>query len=239
MAVQSTYAENFDTGIVGDLVSGENFNALSRTVESSGGVGFGRPVWQGSADRGCVKTRTPVAAGSEDAGNTGTGEITDAPAATNAAKTGRYTVLLNATSATGLFTVFDPDGLVVGTGNIATEFVGGGLTFTWANGGTMTAGDKAYIDVTAPAFVGVTRRNPALSPEDSDTYQQYAEAGIVDEAVINVQVEHAVTARAQAYWNPTAGKWSVDATNDVKIPGAYFDAAGSTDEVVPLRLRAA
>lgn len=51
---QSTYSENQDVGLVGGLVNGEEFNALSRTVETAAGIKWGVPVSRGSADRGCV-----------------------------------------------------------------------------------------------------------------------------------------------------------------------------------------
>lgn len=51
---QSTYNANQEAGLAGGLVNGEDFNAFSRTVETAAGIGFGKPVAQGAADRGCI-----------------------------------------------------------------------------------------------------------------------------------------------------------------------------------------
>lgn len=59
---------------------------------------------------------------------------------------GTYRVKLTATSATALFEVQGPNGLV-GTGNVATAFTSDQVNFTLANGGTMTIGDYFNIIV--------------------------------------------------------------------------------------------
>lgn len=84
------------------------------------------------------------------AGNTGNGAM-GAVTAGAGAKVGVYklTIVEPATNA-GAFIVEDPDGIIVGTGNVAAAFSGGGLSFTLADGATdFVAGDGFNITVAA------------------------------------------------------------------------------------------
>lgn len=54
--LQSTYTEGQAVAYPGMIASGETSNRISRTVETSGGVGFGRPVYRGTGDNGCTST---------------------------------------------------------------------------------------------------------------------------------------------------------------------------------------
>lgn len=65
------------------------------------------------------------------------------------AKPGVYKIVMLATSATAAFVVEDPDGQVVGHGNVGSAFSGGGLGFTISNGGTNTVGDSYKVTVAA------------------------------------------------------------------------------------------
>jgi len=166
---QTTYSSAPAIGLPGQIANEEKCNKISRTVESAAGIEFGQPAFQGAGVHGVVVGGTFAAtgAGSEGAGNTGTGTITAAPAVAAGAKPGRYVIQLLVTAATAAFRVEDPDGIYVGEGNVATEFVGGGLTFTIANAGTMTVGDTFYVDVTYTAngvFKGLAVLNPAVPP---------------------------------------------------------------------------
>lgn len=70
---------------------------------------------------------------------------------------GNYVITLTATSATAAFTVTAPDGTVLPTGNVATAYKSNHLSFTIANGGTMTLGDAFTVVVSAggtPVLVG-------------------------------------------------------------------------------------
>lgn len=233
--VQTTYATDLAVGYPGMVANGGNGDRISRTVENSGGIGFGKVAYRGAGDHGCLAAQTLVGAGSEDAGNTGTGTITDAPAVAAGAKIGRYAVVLLATSATGAFVVTDPDGVIVGNGNIATEFVGGGLTFTWANGGTMTIGDTAYVDVTGGDALGITIAHQALgllSGETVDKYQRYDNVSILcGGEPIWVTAGGAVTDGAAV---------QVDASGDfvasggTPLPGWKFDTSGADDALVKI-----
>lgn len=54
--LQTVYTENLAAGYPGMVANGETSNRISRTVETSGGIGFGRPVYRGSGDHGCTST---------------------------------------------------------------------------------------------------------------------------------------------------------------------------------------
>jgi len=87
-----------------------------------------------------------VAAYAINAANTGT--IASVAIAAGA-KAGAYKVtIVEPASNLGRFAVEDPDGILVGTGTVATEFVGGGLTFTVTDGATdYTSGEGFTITV--------------------------------------------------------------------------------------------
>lgn len=53
MAVQSTYLTEMAAGYPGMIANTEPNNLISRDVETSGGIGFGVPVIQGTADNQC------------------------------------------------------------------------------------------------------------------------------------------------------------------------------------------
>ena len=94
---------------------------------------------------------TGVAAAAAVAGNTGNGTITAAPATAAGVKAGRYrATCVEPGSNVGEFIVEDPDGITVGVAVVAAEFVGGGLTFTIADGSTdFASGDAFTITVAA------------------------------------------------------------------------------------------
>lgn len=51
---QSNYNEYMEPGVPGQLVNGEDFNAVSGTVETAAGIGFGEPVSRGAAEKGLI-----------------------------------------------------------------------------------------------------------------------------------------------------------------------------------------
>lgn len=234
--LQTTYSDTIAAAYAGMIANGETGNRISRTCETAAGIGFGKAVYRGSGDHGCLLAQTLVGAGSEAAGNVGTGTITDAPTVGAGAKIGRYTVTLLATSATGAFQVTDPDGIEVGTGKIATEFVGGGLTFTWANGGTMTIGDRAYIDVTGNALLGISTATSALSytsGQDADEYQQYDNVAILTQGAIWVTAGGTVTDGAPAF---VAADGDFEGSG-IPLPGWVFDTSGGSGDLVRIAKR--
>ncbi|WP_127524592.1 hypothetical protein [Mesorhizobium sp. Z1-4] len=240
---QTTYTEAPAIGLPGQIANEELCNKVSRTVESAAGIEFGQPAFRGSGDHGVVVGATFAAtgAGSEAAGNTGTGEITDAPTVAAGAKAGRYIAILQATSATALFHVYDPDGIYVGSGNVATEFDAAGLTFTIANGGTMTIGDTFYIDVTYTAnasFVGLAVLTPAVPPAAStpDKYPQYFTGAFMTEGQMYVTAGATVVDGGDVYWNPATKRYT-STTTHIRIPGAVFDTGGGNGDIVEVSLK--
>lgn len=91
-----------------------------------------------------VAGATSAAAG----GNTGNGVMGSITVGAGA-KPGVYQlVIIEPASNAGAFKVEDPDGIIVGTGNVASAFSGGGLSFTLADGGTdFVSGDRFLITV--------------------------------------------------------------------------------------------
>lgn len=53
MAIQTTYATNMAAALVGMIADSGPNDLFSRDVEASGGIGFGVPVIQGTADNQC------------------------------------------------------------------------------------------------------------------------------------------------------------------------------------------
>lgn len=97
------------------------------------------------------KRNTATASATADAGNTGTGAM-GAITVTGSAKRGRYRlVVIEPASNAGVFSLFDPDGLLVGTGNVGAAFSKGGLAFTLADATDFIAGDAFTIDVQVSA----------------------------------------------------------------------------------------
>lgn len=92
-----------------------------------------------------------AATGAAVAGNTGNGTITAAPTVGAGAKAGVYrAVCIEPATNLGKFLVTDPEGINLGVATVGTEFVGGGLTFTIADGATdFVSGDSFTVTVAA------------------------------------------------------------------------------------------
>ena len=90
-----------------------------------------------------------TAAAVADAGNTGDGAM-GAITVSGQAKDGDYKLtIIETVAAAGAFEVEDPDGNIIGTGDVASAFSAGGLAFTLADGATdFIAGDLFTITVT-------------------------------------------------------------------------------------------
>ncbi len=242
---QTTYGNAPAKGLPGQIANEEKCNKISRTVETAAGIAFGQPAFRGAGDHGVVAGGTFAAtgAGSEGPANVGTGTITDAPTVAAGAKAGRYVIQLLGTSATAPFRVEDPDGIFVGEGNVATEFVGGGLTFTIANAGTMTAGDLFYVDVTYTAngkFMGLAVLNPAVPPAASgaaaDIYPQYFTGAFMTMGHMYVTAGASVVDGGDVYWNPATSRYT-STTTHIRIPGATFDTTGGDGDIVEVSLK--
>lgn len=242
---QTTYSEAPAKGLPGQIANAELANVVSRTVESAAGIAFGQPAFRGSGDHGVVVggTFAATSAGSADARNTGTGAITAAPAITAGAKQGRYTAVLQSTSATAPYIVYDPDGLVVGDGIVATAntTIPGITTFTIANAGTMTAGDTYYIDVTYTAnakFLGIAVLNPAVPPNATtpDAYPQYFTGAFMTQGPMYVTAGASVADGGDVYWNPATGRYT-STTTHIRIADAKFDTTGVDGDIVEISVK--
>lgn len=62
MAVQSTYNETISAARAGMRANMEPVDLISRTVETAAGIGFGKVVQQGTADKGCSSVLTGMTA---------------------------------------------------------------------------------------------------------------------------------------------------------------------------------
>lgn len=245
---QTTYGNAPAKGLPGQIANEEKCNKVSRTVESSAGIGFGQPAFRGSGDHGVVVGGTFAATGAGSAaasGNVGTGTITASPTITAGAKQGRYRIVLTGTSATAPYLVFDPDGLLVGEGVVATAntSIPGITTFTISNAGTMTAGDTYYIDVTYTAnakFLGLAVLNPAVPPAATgaaaDLYPQYFTGAFMTQGQMYVTAGASVVDGGDVYWNPATGRYT-STTTHIRIPGAVFDTTGGDGDIVEVSLK--
>lgn len=245
-AYQTTYGEAPAKGLPGMVSNAELGNDISRTVESAAGIAFGQPAFRGSGDHGVILGAAFAAtgAGSEPvAGNVGTSTITDAPAVAAGAKAGRYVVTQLTTSATGELQIEDPDGVIVGVGVVGTEFTVDGITATVTSGGTATAGDRFFIDVTYTAnvkFIGIAKLTPAVPPAASgaaaDLYPQYFTGAFRTQGPIWVTAGASVVDGGDVYWNPATGRYT-STTTHIRIPGATFDTTGGDGDMVEISLK--
>ena len=58
MSVQTTYSETLSPGSAGAIANAEPKTLVSRVVETAGGIPFGTPVTQGTADIACRSTQS-------------------------------------------------------------------------------------------------------------------------------------------------------------------------------------
>jgi hypothetical protein len=246
MAVaQSTYPLIHPIGQVGQIINGETSNRISRTVETVAGIAFGQPTFRGANDHGCVAGGTFAATGAGSAaptGNVGTGVITASPAVAAPAAQGRYRAVLIGTGATAPFLLYNPDGVVVGDGVVATPATIDGIgPFTISNAGTMTAGDTYYIDVTYTAnatFHGLAVLDHVVPPNATtpDVYPRYYTANIMTEGEMIVTAGGTVTPGLRVYWDPATSRYSADSTK-IAIPSCRFDTSAVNGGLVKIGLK--
>lgn len=243
---QSTYGEAPAKGLPGQVANEEKCNKVSRTVESAAGIAFGQPGFRGSGDHGVILggAFAATAVGAADAGNAGAGAISASPAVAAGAKQGAYKVVQVTGGATGAFNVYDPDGVFVGNGAVATEFVGGGLTFTVTDPGADPAiGDSYTVTVTFTAngkFVGLAVLTPAVPPAASgaaaDLYPQYFTGAFMTMGPMYVTAGASVVDGGDVYWNPATGRYTSTATH-IRIPNCTFDTTGGDGDIVEVSLK--
>lgn len=235
--LQTTYSSDLAPGYPGMVANGERGNRISRTCETSAGIGFGKAVYRGSGDHGCVLTQTLTGAGSAASGNVGTSTITSAPTVGAGAKIGRYVITQLTTASTGALQVSDPDGNIVAKGNIGTAIttIPGITSVTVTNGGTATAGDQFYIDVTGNPFLGIaiaTSDLPLMPGADADEYQQYDNVAILTGGTpIWVTAGGSVTDGAPVFVDSSG---DFVAISGVPLAGWVFDTTGADDALVKI-----
>jgi hypothetical protein len=233
--VQTSYANELAIGFAGLIASGGNGDRITRTCESSGGIAFGKPAFRGSGDHGCVATQTLVGAGSEQAGNTGSATITDAPAIAADAKIGRHLFVQLSAGATGEVAGFDPDGIATGNGVVGTEFTLGGITATITSGGSPAVGDTYFVDVTGGAFLGIAIADQALAivgGQSAGKYQQYDNVAILAGGEpIWVEAGGTVSDGAAVQFD---GDYNFVAAGGAPCPGWVFDTSGADGGLVKI-----
>lgn len=247
--IQSSYSERQRVGRAGLVVNMEAQNSITRLSEEADGFGFGLPAVQGAGDKGVLLPGSLAyeAASSAKAGNVGNGTLTAAPTAGAGVKAGRYTLVAHEEAADGgTFRMEDPDGVYLGTVKAGVAATLGGLgPFTIADGSTdFDAGDAFYIDVTTEEggtlFRGITIEDKTLirrEGEAADTFRVGDSMGLLTAGVIWVVAGAAVSAGAQARFNPTTKRFTED--GDFIIPNGVFDTSGASNgALVQLRISA-
>jgi hypothetical protein len=144
----TTYTETLHAG---GFITGELPDCLSR---KSGILASGQNLVAGAVVGKITKAQ--AAAPIPTIVGTGTGLMSALTFGPDV-QTGSYVVTLTATSATAAFSVTAPDGTVLPTGNVGTAYTSTHLSFSIANGGTMTTGDAYTVVVAAagtPVLVG-------------------------------------------------------------------------------------
>jgi hypothetical protein len=241
--VQSTYTETIAAAVLGALASSDHHELISRTVEDSAGLAFGKIACQGTGDNGVTApaAATYTAAVAADGDNTGNGTFTVAnPAVGAGVKAGEYVVtIVDPASDAGTFTIEDPDGVQIDSGAVASAY-DGVIKFTLADGATdFAAGDRFVVTVTAagePVFRGVTVRDQSQPPEAADKFRQYDSARLLIRGVLWVTAGANVAAGEPAYFVPSSGAITNVAEGNVRIPGGIFDSTAQSAALVKLRI---
>lgn len=242
--IQTAWPDRMEAYALGRRVNMEEWNTITGVAAEA--IGCAQPAYQGSTDQGIIAGADFAAtgAGSAAAGNVGTGTITASPSITAGAKQGRYRIALTATSATAPYLVYDPDGILVGHGVVATAntTIPGITTFTISNAGTMTAGDTYYIDVTLTEndnFLGITETSPNVEfdVDENGIYPVGANVPVCESGVIAVMAGGTCNRKTPVYWISSTKTYTSTATGNIKIPNAEFDATKSSGSLVPVRLR--
>lgn len=245
---QTSYTSAPAKGLPGQIANEEQVNKISRTVESAAGIEFGQPAFRGAGDHGVVVggTFAATSVGSAAAsGNVGTGVITAAPAVVAGAKQGRYRIVLTGTSATAPWLMYDPDGLMVGDGVVASASTIDGIgPFTISNAGTMTAGDTYYIDVTYTAnavfmgFAVLTQAVPPVAPGATlvDGFPKDYTGAFMTRGQMYVTAGASVVDGGDVYWNPATKRYTSTVTH-IRIPNSKFDTTGVDGDIVEVSLK--
>jgi hypothetical protein len=168
----------------------------------------------GVLDAGTVlgKILKGAASSASASGNTGNGVITAAPTVAAGAKAGVYrAVCIEPAGNLGKFLVSDPDGIEIGIATVASEFTGGGLTFTIADGSNdFVSGDSFTITVGAGSGKYVAYN------QDGVNGSEVAAAILYDNVdATSADVEAVIVAR-DAEVNGSELTWPTDITDGEK-----------------------
>lgn len=153
---------NKEKSYIGDIIRQELPNFASRGV---GTILSGQVLKRGAVLGAVLFGAAVAAAFSLNAANTGTvGAVT----VSDGAKPGVYkVVIIEPVTNAGKFTVEDPDGVTIGTGNVAAVFNGGGLSFTVSDGATDFISGEGF-NITVAAGSGKYKLAPETSTDGSD-----------------------------------------------------------------------
>lgn len=244
--VQTAYADGIRAGLPGMKANSEDWNAITRTASAS--IGFGLPVIAVAGHKCILATQeTFEAVAAAVAGNTGNGTMGSVTVSAGA-KEGVYKLtIVEPGSNVGGFIVEDPDGINIGTGDVAAAFSAGGLAFTLADGGTdFAVGDQFTITLTPSTetadldILGISLRDSSLDVSNADLYVADDNVAILERGVVFVTAGATVAERALAYWNPATSRYTATTTHlPVIVNGrhARFDEAGVDGSVIKLAIR--
>ena len=237
--LQTTYSDTIGTAYPGLIANGETSNRISRTCETAAGIGFGKAVYRGSGDHGCLLTQTLTATAAALGTNTGNGAMGSITVSAGAMP-GVYTLtIVEPGTNVGTFVVEDPLGNQVGDGVVASAFSAGGLAFTLADGSTdFVAGDSFAITVAGNAFLGISIATSALgllAGADADEYQQYDNVDILTGGAPIWVTAGASVADGDPVGVDSSGDF-VPATTSGSIPliDWVFDTTGADDALVKI-----
>lgn len=158
-----------------------------------------------------------AAAATAFGGNTGNGAM-GAITVTGAAKRGNYKLIFTEPGANvGTFSVFGPDGILIGDGAVASAFSAGGLAFTLADGAVdFAAGDAFNIEVT-----GGTEKYGAFDPTATNGFQNVAGMLLYDAYANGADIDCVILARGPAIIVDAANLvWGDDVTTDAQKTAA-------------------
>ena len=231
--LQTSYSDTVPASYAGMVANGETSNRISRTVENSGGIGFGKVAYRGSGDHGCIATQSLAGTSAALGTNTGNGAM-GAITVAAPAKVGNYTLTIVEPGANvGTFIVLDPDGIQIGDGAVASAFSAGGLSFTLADGATdFVAGDSFTIAVAGNPALGITIATSALalvSGQTADKYQQYDTVNIMTAGAIWVTAGGTVADGDAVQFDSNGDFVSSGGT---PLAGWVFDTSGVDDDLV-------
>lgn len=244
-AVQSTYAANMPVAQQGMIADMQMSNRISRT--SNGNITFGQPVIR-VGNHNCVlaSLETLEAVGAAGSPAPAGATITAAPTVGTGAKEGVYrvTAILGGSATASKWEVEDPDGLMVGIATGNTAFTGGGLTFTVTDSGTDPVVGEQFIITVTPSVgtadldvLGLTIRDPSLTHDTVDRYEQYDSVSIMDWGVMWVTAGATVVAGDPVYWIVASGKYTnVAGAGNLPLRNCRFETGGADTELVIVKL---